>query len=113
MGIWLDDLSPALSGSGSMSLRAIWLARVYGPTSTEPSDLIDPRMTHAALMFMGAIVGDFQLGGHPQVRAVDLKGSHGIALASRAGYLEQNARLYRVMTVTVPVLINDVWDEEA
>lgn len=112
MGIWLDDLGPATSGSGATSLRALWFARLYTNMLAEPQDLIDPRMMSAAAAYMGALTGDLTLGDHPQVRDIDALGIHGVDLRAKAGYIEQDGKLYRVMTVTVPVLLNDVWDQE-
>jgi hypothetical protein len=112
MGIWLDVLGPALSGAGATSLRALWFARIYTNMLAEPADLIDPKMTCAAAAFMGGVTNDFRLARHPQVRSIDLLGSHGVALEGRAGYIEQDGKLYRTITVTVPILLNDVWDQE-
>jgi hypothetical protein len=42
---------------------------------------------------------------------VDLLGSAGAPLSAQAGYLNQDGRLFRVMTLTLPIIVNDVWDQ--
>ncbi|MET8987757.1 hypothetical protein ABZW49_20110 [Nonomuraea wenchangensis] len=77
----------------------------------EPADAIDPAMLAALDALMSAYSGDFDLGG--RIRNVDLLGQTGPPLSAQAGYLEQDGNTYRVFTVTLPLLINDVWDQEA
>jgi hypothetical protein len=58
-----------------------------------------------------AYIGDFTLGG--LVRNVDVRGADGAPLDGQAGYLKQDEVLYRVFTITLPVVVNDAWDEAA
>jgi len=57
----------------------------------------------------GAYCGDFTLGG--LVRQVDIRGAHGAGLSARAGYLEQDSAVFRVFTISVPLIVNDLWKE--
>jgi len=36
-----------------------------------------------------------------------------VPLSALAGYLNQDGKLYRVMTVTLPIIINDIWAQVA
>ena len=46
------------------------------------------------------------------MRCVDLLGQAGVPLSARAGYLEMDdGAVYRVVTLTVPVLVNDLWSQ--
>ncbi len=51
--------------------------------------------------------GDFTLGG--QVRDVDLLGAHSPGLMAEAGYINQDGKLMRIMTITLPIVVNDLW----
>jgi hypothetical protein len=59
----------------------------------------------------GAYCGDFTLGG--LVKDVDIFGMYGQSLDVRAGYLQQDGALYRVLTISLPVVVNDLWNEVA
>jgi hypothetical protein len=58
---------------------------------------------------MAAYNGDFTLGG--LVECVDLLGMTGQRLEARAGYLEQDRKIYRVMTITLPVIVAEAWEQ--
>lgn len=109
--IWVDGLGPARSGSGlsSTTVRIDYRVRLYAPLLQFPSQRVDVNLLRAAADLMLAYSGDFSLGG--VARAIDLLGAFGDPLSMRAGYIEQDGAKYRVMTITVPVVVNDVWDQ--
>ncbi|MGW3428883.1 hypothetical protein ACWDHW_13145 [Streptomyces melanosporofaciens] len=110
--VWVDRVDPVRSsGLATTSARLIFNVRLYTPMVQEPADAIDPYLVTALDVLMRAYVGDYTLGG--LVREVDVRGTHGIGLEARAGYLQQDAALLRVMTITLPVVVNDLWDEVA
>jgi len=111
--VWVDTIRPALGSSGlaSDSAVAVFNVRVYTSMLQEPQDAIDPAVVRAVDALFSAYAGDFQLGDN--VRMVDLRGTEGVPLQAKAGYLNQDQKLYRVMTITLPVIVNDVWDEAA
>lgn len=109
--VWVDRIGPAPTGSGLQSTTAllVFSVRVYTSMLAEPQDMIDPNITAAVDALMAAYSGDFDLGG--TVRNVDLLGQAGTPLSAQAGYLNLDGKLYRVMTITLPVVVNDVWDQ--
>lgn len=111
--VWVQEIGPVPSGSGlrSTSGRLVLNVRLYTSMLQQPPDAIDPAMLGAVEALMRAYSGDFTLGG--LVRNVDLLGQSGAALAAQAGYIEQDGGVYRVMTLTLPLIVNDVWDQEA
>lgn len=111
--VWVDDIRPALSSSGlnSSSAVIVFNIRLYTSMLTEPQDSIDPGMVKALNSLFLAYAGDFELGG--DARMVDLRGAEGRPLSAAAGYLNQDNKLYRVFTITLPVIVNDAWDEAA
>jgi hypothetical protein len=89
----------------------VFNCRIYTSMLTEPQDAIDPIVLSAVDLLIGEYSGDFDLGG--TVRNVDLLGQFGSPLSARAGYLNQDQKLFRVMTLTIPLAINDLWAENA
>ena len=110
--VWPNEVR-ALRSSGlvSVSVLLTFSVRLYSSAQTVPPDAIGPDMLTAADALCSAYSGDFTLGG--LLRSVDLLGAHGQPLAVQAGYIQQDGGLYRVMTITVPLIVNDLWEEEA
>jgi hypothetical protein len=110
--VWVDDIAP-IRGSGldSTSVRLAFYVRIYTGIEGLPRDVIDPNMTAATDALLRAYIGDFTLGG--LVRQVDVRGAYGPGLQARAGYINQGGAVSRVMTITLPLIVNDLWDEEA
>ncbi len=110
--IFVDAIDPIQSsGLASTSVRVTLTGRIYLSMFREPADTIDPDIINAASALMALYCGDFDLGGN--ARAVDIRGIHGIQLGAKAGYVSQDGKVYRSMDITLPILINDVWDEAA
>jgi hypothetical protein len=111
--VWVEQIGPARGGSGldSTSSRLALYVRLYSSLVQQPADAIDPDLMDALDWLMAAYSGDFQLGG--LVRHVDLLGTYGDPLSARAGYLAESGAEYRVMTIILPLIVNDLWDQEA
>lgn len=110
--VWIDHVRPVTSsGLDSASVLLVFNVRLYTSTLQEPQDAIDPAMVRALDALLGAYVGDFTLSG--LVRNVDIYGADGPPLDAQAGYLKQDEVLYRVITITLPLVVNDVWSEVA
>jgi len=102
---------PARSGLASVSARLELRGRVFMPADTEPQDDVDVAVTGAVSKLMGAYCGDFTLGD--TVANVDLLGAHGVPLGAEVGYTRFDSTTYRVATLTIPLIINDAWNEVA
>lgn len=111
VAIWVDTISPvpAHSGLSVTTGRVAFAIRIYSAMLQEPQDMIDPNLVAAVDTLMGLYSGDFTLGD--SVRNVDLLGQAGSPMSAQAGYLEQDRKLFRVMTINVPVIINDIWEQ--
>lgn len=109
--VWADSIGPVPLGSGlrSTTARIVWNVRLYTSWLGDPADAIDPLLMAAVDELMAAYSGDFELGG--LVRNVDLLGQAGTTLSAQAGYIEQDSKVFRVMTLTVPVIVSDVWEQ--
>ncbi|TAJ21836.1 MAG: hypothetical protein EPO65_00620 [Dehalococcoidia bacterium] len=109
--VWVQRLAPIARRSGLAATSALLLVnlRVYSNMLQEPQDAIDPNVVAAVDALMSAYSGDFTLGG--LVAEVDVLGQFGTTLAAEAGYLSQDNKLFRVMTLTVPLVLNNVWEQ--
>lgn len=109
--VWVANLSPVpSSGLATTSMLFTLSVRLYTSMVTEPQDMIDPQLMAAVDTLMAAYTGNFTLGG--LVRTIDLLGSHSEGLRGEAGYVEIDRKLYRVFTVNVPMIVNDVYLQE-
>lgn len=111
LGIWAQEITPlpAASGVAATTGYVVLNARAYGGMLAKPEDEIDPRMMAAATTLIGAYSANFTLGG--LVRTVDLLGMYGQSLGAQAGYLTIASTVYRVMTVVIPCIVNDLWEQ--
>ena len=107
---WVDSVKPVQSSGLSVTSACVVLnVRLYSSFIQTNPDTIDPELVNALDVLMDAYAGDFTLGG--LIRSVDIRGSEGEPLIARAGYLSQDGKIYRVFTVTLPLVVNDVWTE--
>lgn len=111
--VWVDtvDTFAAASGMAATSARVVYKVRLYAPMISEPQDAIDPTMVAVTDLILGSIHADFTLGG--TVQHVDLLGAAGAPLAARAGYVTIGQSVFRVIDITVPVIIDNAWHQEA
>jgi hypothetical protein len=108
--LWADTVEPVRSsGLASVSARVTFNVRIYSSMLAEPQDGIDPNVLRAVSVLLTAYVGDFTLGD--EARHVDIFGAYGAPLRAQAGYINQDGRMYRVMTISMPVVFNDCWTE--
>ena len=110
--LWVQDIRPIGRASGLAATSGVVTlnVRVYSSFLQQPYDDIDPNILTAVTTLLGAYTGDFDFGA--SVRNVDLLGMYGAGMGAQAGYLTQDSKVYRIMTVTLPVVINDLWAQE-
>lgn len=108
---WANYIGPVAANSGLDMTSAVLVlnCRIYTSMLMEPQDLIDPRIIEATDALMAAYTGDFTLGG--LVECVDLLGMTGERLEARAGYLDIDRKIFRVMTINVPVIVAEAWEQ--
>lgn len=109
--VWLDSMRPLGTASGLSETSGLitFMQRIYTSMISEPQDAIDPRVTDAASRMIDAYTGDFTLGGN--ARNIDLLGAYGPGLSVQAGYLDQDNKMMRVMDLTIPVVVSDLWSQ--
>lgn len=109
--LWQQYMGPVPFGSGLRSTtgKLTFNLRIYGNMIQEPQDEIDPNLTNAANALFIAYSSDFTLDG--LIRNIDLLGATGQPLESNAGYVTLGTKMFRVMTLNIPCIINDMWDQ--
>jgi hypothetical protein len=108
---WVDEIAPlaAASGLNSVSGLITMSMRPQLPFLQQPADAIDPLIMRAVGALMTVFAGGFTMTG--LVRNVDLLGQHSQGLRGKAGYVNQDGTVYRVMDVMVPMVVNDLFAE--
>lgn len=109
--VWNQSIEPVrTSGLSTTSGLLVFNVRLYTSMQSDPADAIDPNMMAAESALIGAYSGDFTFGAN--VRNVDLLGQHSPrGLHSLAGYLNQGDGVYRVRTLFVPIIVDDLWEQ--
>ena len=109
--IWMDRLGPILGRSSIRSTSALLVmnGRVYCSMTREPQDSIDRDIGIATAEIMAAYSASFTLAG--LARCIDVLGMSGTPLGASAGYLNQDGKLFRIMVIQIPIIINDVWEQ--
>lgn len=113
-GIWVQDIKPAPGASGlsATTVNVVFNVRIYTSAVQQPYDAIDPNMIDAVFVLCASYSGDFTLDG--LVMAVDLLGAYGPEMGAVPGYVKQSdGTILRVMTITLPLLIEDLWEQVA
>lgn len=111
VALWVNGIAPIRSsGLDSTSVRIEFMLRLYTPVQMHPIDALDPELLRNTDLLLAQYSQDFTLGGI--VREVDLLGQFGTGLSALAGYVNIDGILMRVMTITLPVIVNDLWDQE-
>ena len=110
--VWADEISPIADASGLASTTGLvtMAMRPQMPFLQQPADGIDPLIMRAVSSLIGAFSANFQLS-LTGVRNIDLLGAHSQGLRARAGYVNQDGTVYRVMDVIVPIVVNDLWNQ--
>ena len=107
----VQDLGPVPAGSGLAATTGLLVLslRLFSNLNQEPQGDIDLGLLGAVDALFTAYSGDFDLGG--LIRNVDLLGQTGERLRAVAGYVQFPDVVCRVMTITLPLIINDLWEQ--
>ena len=110
--LWLNRIEPARGRSGLRftDARVEFFGRIYTNMLQEPQDQIDLRMIDVCSKTMNAFSTDFDLGKDD--RFVDLLGiTQRDPLKCESGYINIDNMVYRVFTLTIPVIEPNVWEQ--
>lgn len=99
-------LLPTASGMISASGQVTLTVRVWSSALQRPLDGIDPGILAAACSLMGALAGGFTL--NETVRNIDVFG-----MTAEPAYVDFEGKPFRVIEITVGIVINDMFTESA
>ena len=77
--------------------------RIYDNMMREPQEDVELEMAIVLSDVMNDLAGDFDLGA--TVRAIDFAGMYGTSMGARLGYLDVGGTMYRVVDLTVPLIL--------
>lgn len=108
--IWVEMVNPVkTSGLDTTSIRIQFEVRMYAGTMSEPYDDVDSNLVIAMDALMRAYTGDFTLGGI--VRHIDIFGAYGQGIQARTGFINHDGKEFRVFSINVPMIVDDLWDQ--
>jgi hypothetical protein len=109
--LWVQDMKP-LRSSGLASTTGLLTIneRIYTSFLADPPDAIDPHVVAAAADVIAALSADFMLGD--TIRNIDLLGAYSNGLNAQAGYLTQDGTVFRIVTLEIPCVIDDMFAQK-
>ena len=103
----LGAVRPVMSsGLAAVSSQVTLVIRIWSSALQKPLDGIDPEILAAASSLMGAFAGGFTLSG--TVRDIDV-----MAMSAQPAYVDFEGKPFRVVEISLPIVINDTWAEAA
>ena len=109
--VFLREVRAIQQGSGLNKTNAlvVWNVRLYQNMLKEPQDEIDTGLLDTMDLLLTSFNQDFTLEG--AVKSVDILGISGVGLGAEAGYVEIDRKMYRIIDITLPLLMNNVWTQ--
>lgn len=105
--ITLGPIRPVTSsGLASVSGQVTLLVRVWSSELQKPYESVDPEVLAVVCALMGQFAGGFTLGG--TVRDVDL-----FSMTAQPAYVDFEGKPFRVVEISVGIVINDMFAEVA
>jgi len=105
--IMLGQVKPVTSsGLNSVSGQVTLSVRAGSIELQKPLDSINPELLSAVSSLMGAFAGGFTLGG--TVRNIDLFG-----MSAAPGWVDFEGKPFRVVEISLGIVINDMFAESA
>jgi len=94
---------------GQPMAQEVVLVTIMIDSLREPVADIEKDLALAATNIMADLLGEYDLGG--SIRNVDPAGAHGASFATRWGYYDIQAVMYRSVDITIPLLVD--WTDTA
>jgi hypothetical protein len=107
---WIEHIRPIALRSGLpvTSARLEMTGRVYRSMLSDPQNTIDTEIGKATSFVLGQLNGDFGIGD----AFIDLLGMSGDPLQAQFGYVAVDRTVFRIADITIPVVGDDVYDQE-
>lgn len=104
------ELVASRSGLQDVSFKLTYKVRLRTTWAQQPTDGIDPALLKACDALLASYIGGVTLGG--LTNAIDLLGlAGGTPIAAQSGYIDQGGVMYRIVEITLPLIVDDLWTE--
>ncbi|HEV2375861.1 MAG TPA: hypothetical protein VGS19_27300 [Streptosporangiaceae bacterium] len=104
--IELGPVVPTVSsGLAAVSIEVTLSVHILASLNQKPLDAVEAQVLGATSVLLNAYAGAFTLGG--LVREVDIFGG----MKAEPGYLLFEGKPFRIVTITLPMTVNDAWQE--
>lgn len=114
--IYVDTIRPVKSSGLALTSGLLsFYVEIYNSMLQEPQDDIDPAILSAVCALLESYTGDFRLAMDTtaDIRMVDLLGAYSEGLSAQSGYKQLDNKMYRVMVISLPVVIDDMFEQVA
>ena len=78
--------------------------RVYRDMLAEPQESIELDLALAVSDLSSDLLGEFDLGA--TIMSIDAAGAHGTPYGAEWGYVDVGGRMYRIVDVTIPLIVD-------
>lgn len=102
---------PLASGLDVTAALVVMSVVAYANGATEPMDGTEVALLNTVDDLLTLYNGDFTLDG--LIRNVDIMGAYGPPLGWTMGHMDRSGGPIRAAEITLPLVINDAWDQEA
>ncbi len=109
--VWLNDIVTIPGGLDQTSVCMTFNVSIMSPLLSEPYEDTDKRMAQCLDALMTAYNGDFTLGD--TIRNVDILGQFTQGITVTAGYAAIDNTKYRVLMISLPLLVDAVWEQDS
>lgn len=110
--VWMMGPTPMANRSGlaSTSARVVYGMRIMLEFKNTPKESLDPAITNAVDLYINNLHGELALAD-AQGSFIDVFGMGGVPLDAQGGYLTLDQSTFRVGTITIPVIMENVWTQ--
>lgn len=110
--VWIMGPTPMAGRSGlaSTSARVVYGMRIMLEFKNTPKESLDPAITNAVDLYVNSLLGELALAD-AQGSFIDVFGMGGVPIDAVGGYLTLDQTTYRIGTITIPVIMENVWTQ--
>lgn len=101
--------TPETSSLRKTGVAIVFSIAIYANDMAEPRDGAETELLNIFDSIMALFNRDFKLGG--AIHSIDFFGRSGVSVDANMGRIEIDKKLYRVLDITLPVLIFDTWTQ--
>ena len=103
--VFLDSVAvAALTLNGTIEVHTVTL-RLYMDMLGDPTEDIEFGMAEVVSNISSDLLGEYDLGA--SIRNVDAAGMHGSPLRATWGYVDVGGKMFRIVDMSIPLIVDD------